>query len=153
MKNYNLRLTLLILSMVFVFTSCKQDTKKEAIENLEKQTTREVEKGKRPTVNVKEHDKLTSPVLIEVNSQGMWMASEGVLGFVELVDEKGHELARGILTTNENWMTNDPVTFSTELTFNVENNKKGTLIVHKDPGSGDGAETGETLSFKIPVNF
>ena len=31
--------------------------------------------------------------------------------------------------------------------------EKGTLIIHNNPGYGDGSEAGEKLSFKIPVRF
>ncbi|AIY14116.1 hypothetical protein M667_13460 [Cellulophaga baltica NN016038] len=141
--------------MVLILTSCKNNsnTKNESIENVEQQTKIGEDKRELPTVNIKKNDRLISPTLVKVNSQGLWFASEGTLGFVQLIDEKGTELATGILTTKENWMSNEPVMFSTELIFTSKNSKSGILIIHNDPGQGDGEEAGKNISFKIPVTF
>ncbi len=161
MKNINLKLNLVVFSLAFIFMSCKDDSNNKnnptdviKLTSKEEVTTeKKIEKLKLPTVNIQENDKLVSPVEIKVNSQGVWTASEGTLGYVELINEKGIELASGILTTQENWMTNKPVVFSTELIFDSKNSMDGILIIHNDPGSGDGDEAGEKISFKIPVTF
>ncbi|OEK08731.1 hypothetical protein A8C32_00170 [Flavivirga aquatica] len=159
MKKINLKTTLTVFSLGLIFISCKDNSNSKSTDSLklptkEKVVTEmEIEKLKLPTVNIQENDKLISPTKIEINSQGVWLASEGTLGFVQLIDEKGTELASGILTTKENWMTKEPVMFSTELIFDSKNNTKGMLIINNDPGSGDGEEVGKKISFKIPVSF
>ena len=155
MKNINLKIKLVLFSLVIGLISCKDNSnnKNNSSDNLNSPTQEEVDKTKLPTVNIQENDILVSPTQIEVNSQGVWFASEGTLGFIQLIDEKGTELASGILTTNENWMTNEPVVFSTKLTFDSKNSKSGILVIHNDPGSGDGDEAGKKISFQIPIAF
>jgi len=84
---------------------------------------------KYPTVlNLKKGDKISSPIKIEVNSEGLWFAFEGELGTVTLLDEQKNELGRSILSTKENWMTKDPVVFTTELKYKADKSGKGKLV-------------------------
>ncbi len=160
MKTTNLKKILIITSLTLAFPSCKNKTTppNTTINTLplpakEKANSTEIEKLTLPTLNITDNTLLVSPVEIKVNSQGVWLASEGTLGFIQLIDEKGIELARGTLTTTENWMTSGPVTFTTKLIFDSKGNTKGTLIIHNDPGAGDGREAGKEINFTIPVNF
>lgn len=150
-----LNFTFLVLSTVFIITSCKHNSKvnKDATVNVKKQSKIVIDKRKLPTVNIKENDKITSPILIKVNSQAIWKASEGTIGYIELIDENENKLAHGILSTKEDWMTNKAIIFSTKLIFDSKKSKRGTLIIHNDPGSGDGEQAGKNINFKIPVTF
>ncbi len=86
-----------------------------------------------------------------MNSQGVWYASEGELGWISLIDENGIELAKGILSAEGEWMKSGPVMFSTILNFDPSNSEKGKLIIHNNPGDGDGDEAGTNINFEIPV--
>ena len=48
-------------------------------------------------------------------------------------------------------MKSGSVMFSCTITFDAGNIKKGKLIIHNNPGEGDGDEAGENISFQIPV--
>ncbi len=155
-----LKIKLLVIGIAVILMSCKDNANDtDKLKDNEDQKTEQKASSKEktdrleiPTVNIQENDKLVSPAVLKVNSQGLWFASEGELGFVQLIDEHGAELARGILTTKENWMSSEPVEFSTTLTFTTTA-KKGTLIVHNNPGEGDGEEAGEEKRIKIQVSF
>ena len=113
---------------------------------------------KYPTINIAPHQKITSPVKIEVNSQGIWLASEGELGTVEIVDENNRVLNLkdnlGILfTADGNWMHSKPALFKTEISFDAKGAKSGKIIIHNHSGEGDGDESGVADSFEIPVVF
>ena len=106
-----------------------------------------------PTVSINPYDVVSSPLLVEVNSMGIWHAFEGALGYVELIDTEGTALAMGFLTTKEEWMTSGPVMFQTTLEFDTKGAESGILIVHNNPGGGSGDEAGEEISFELPVRF
>ena len=84
---------------------------------------------------------------------GVWHASEGELGIIQLLDANGEELAYGIMSTKEDWMKSGPVQFETTLVFDAKKSEKGTLIIHNNPGDGSGDEAGELHQFEIPVRF
>lgn len=107
----------------------------------------------RPAVSINPHDVVKSPLHLSVNSMGVWHAHEGELGHVQLLDQQENVLATGILSTSEDWMKSGSIIFQTVLNFNPKNQKYGHLIIHNNPGDGDGSEAGEKLSFKIPVRF
>jgi hypothetical protein len=106
-----------------------------------------------PTVNVKSDQEISSPLIIKVNSQGVWRAGEGELGRIELIDAEGNILAEEFLTADEEWMRNGPVMFSTDLIFDAKNSKSGKLVIHNNPSDGDGREARKKISFEIPVTF
>ena len=162
MKNYIQLITL----GVFVFVSCQRGDKviektQNPIENEVKQENDKVQQvvvqKRYPTINIKEHQKITSPWVIEGNSQGVWLASEGEFGTVEVVDEHGQVLnlknEYGILTAVGEWMTTKPVDFKTIIKFNSKGAKSGKLIFYNNPGEGDGDEAGTSESFEIAVKF
>ncbi len=161
MKNNYLKVSILVISILFTITSCNHQSNNKNLpfriledQQDERNTINQaLQKLKFPTVNITANDKLTSPVLIEVNSQGLWFASEGRLGHVQLVDENGNELAYDHMTTKDDWMTNEPVVFTSTLNFNAKENTGGLLIIHNDPGEGDGEEAGEKTQFSIPITF
>lgn len=114
----------------------------------------EIEDLTLPTVNIKEEEVITSPQKITVNSEGLWFATEGKLGHVELFDSEDNLLTEGHLMADGEWMTEKPALFSTALTFTVkEDTEKGKLVIYNNPGNGDGEEAGEKISFEVPVRF
>ena len=107
----------------------------------------------RPTVSVNPQDIIKSPLKLNVNSMGVWYAHEGELGHVQLLNQDGKEIALGILTTSKDWMKSGPVQFETILVFDAKESEKGTLIIHNNPGDGDGDEAGVNHAFEIPIRF
>lgn len=155
MKNTNLKIKMILFTMLVTVLSCKEKSAQEYknLKELKSPSIKQVETAILPTVNIKDNDKLTSPALIKVNSQGVWLANEGSLGYIQLLDDQGNEIATNFLTTNENWMKEGSVNFSANLIFDAKGSKVGSLIIHNDPGSGDGDEAGENICFTIPVTF
>lgn len=162
MKNLNIIYIVLICIVHISLNSCKnnsnpQEDKTPIPQQVDKEKTtlteEEPKQTKYPTLNIKPNDQINSPIEIKVNSEGVWYASEGELGWIQLIDDKGNELAKGRLSADGDWMKSGPVMFSTTLTFDSKNIKTGKLIVHNDPGEGDGDEAGESISFEIPIIF
>jgi len=157
-----MKLTIIIifgLSIMYGCGSKSKETKQEddtvlvEVEKTNTETNEEMISATQPTVNIQANNKITSPQVIEVNSEGVWHAYEGELGTVQLIDNNGTELTLGILSAKGEWMKSGPVMFSTELTFDSKKAKKGKLIIHNNPGDGDGDEAGTPISFEIPVIF
>ncbi|WP_438425838.1 hypothetical protein [Aquimarina macrocephali] len=162
MKKINLIYIVLICIVHISLHSCKNHSNPEKNkapipEQVDKENTtlteKEPKQTKYPTLNIKSNDRINSPIEIKVNSEGVWLANEGELGWIQLIDDKGNELAKGILSADGDWMKSGPVMFSTTLTFDSKNIKTGKLIIHNDPGEGDGDEAGESISFEIPIIF
>ena len=148
------------LTMLAACSSVDQTTPEEPSTETTETTITEVEEEveernmKLPSVNISPNDKLTSPVGIQVNSEGAWFASEGELGTVHLMNDQGEELGMAILSSSDgNWMTSDPAMFDTQLEFDAAESGSGKLVVKSNPGEGDGDEAGEQYSFEIPVTF
>ncbi|WP_109098043.1 hypothetical protein [Aquimarina sp. AU58] len=162
MKKLNIIYILLICIVHVSLNSCKnnsnaQESKSPVPQQEDKENTtlteEEPKPTKYPTLNIKPNDQINSPIEIKVNSEGVWFASEGELGWIQLIDDKGNELAKGILSADGDWMKSGPVMFSATLTFDSKNIETGKLIVHNNPGEGDGDEAGESIHFEIPVIF
>jgi len=136
---------------IFLFISCNKSKNESSKSNREV-----IEKVKNPEVNVVPYQKITSPFEIKVDSKGIWIASEGELGIVTIVDENDNELGKdiAILTSVDgNWMTSGSALFKTTLTFDAKDSKSGKLIFYNNPGEGEGDEAGISKSFEIPVKF
>lgn len=151
MKNFIIVIAVALLSL----NSCKPKSSDSAIDKKEEVSIQmdTAISPEIPTVNIQPNQKITSPLELKVNSEGVWLANEGELGWVQLVDESGNELTKGFLTSEGDWMQSGPVMFSSVLTFDSKNLEKGILIIHNNPGGGDGDEAGEELKFEIPVTF
>ncbi len=113
---------------------------------------------KQPTTNIIPNQKITSPLKLKVNSQGVWFASEGELGTVEIVDSNHNKLNLkgdwGILSSIDgNWMHSNPAFFETTINFDPKEAKKGKLIIYNNPGPGEGKEAGVLYTLEIPVTF
>ena len=149
----------IVLSVLITLTACHNQAKQspDTKGNNKLQTAEAANKSDSiaqwPTLNIEANQRLSSPTVVEVNSQGLWFASEGMLGYAQLVDNEGRELARGFLSTTEDWMSEKALVFTTNLVFEAPKGSKGRLIIHNNPGEGDGEEAGEKKQFSIPVSF
>lgn len=98
-----------------------------------------------PTLN----QVVESPLKIKGEAQGFWFF-EAVFP-IKLLDEAGHELARGTARAQGDWMTEDFVPFTAELKFKQPlSGSTGKLILSKDNPSGLPANEGRLA---IPVKF
>lgn len=157
-------MTLSFLLMV----SCKQksasgeetlETVETEIEEVVTETTEGIQdeikemKQSLPTVNIKSNETVSSPLYVQLNSQGLWMGYEGEVGWVKLVDEAGNELASGILKAEGEWMKSGPVMYGTNLEFDATGHSSGRLIFQQNAGPGEGDEAGPSESFEVAVKF
>jgi len=136
---------------IFLFISCNKSKKESSNNNQEV-----IQTVKYPEISLIPNQKITSPLDIEVDSKGLWFASEGELGIVTIVDEENNELGTNIAiltSVDGNWMISGSVLFKTTLIFDSKEAKSGKLIFHNNPGGGDGDEAGVSKSFEIPVKF
>ncbi|MCF7917598.1 Gmad2 immunoglobulin-like domain-containing protein [Candidatus Gracilibacteria bacterium] len=91
---------------------------------------------------------VTSPLTVMGEARGNWFFEASFP--VKLEDEKGHVLARVPASTNENWMTEDFVSFEAKLEFTASETDTGALIFEKDNPSG---LPENDASVSLPVKF
>lgn len=91
---------------------------------------------------------ISSPFLIEGEAMGSWYFEASFPA--KLVDANDKEIAVIPVQAKGDWMTNDFVSFKTELKFGKVTTKTGTLILQKDNPSGL-PEHDESI--KIPIIF
>ncbi len=98
--------------------------------------------------NPRPNEKIESPLLIEGEAKGTWFfeASFGV----KLVDSNGEIIAETPATTNQEWMTEEFISYSAELDFQAPEDGEGTLLLERANPSGM-EENNEHLA--IPVEF
>ena len=137
MKTVKVTLSAILISSILLLNACQE---------------------KLPTINIKNEEKITSPLRLKINSQGVWYASEGELGTIEIVDEKNKVLNQkgdwGILFSSDgNWMHSNPAYFETTVKFDPKGAKKGKIIIYNNPGEGDGEEAGTLEYFEVPIRF
>jgi hypothetical protein len=104
----------------------------------------------RPIVNIKNGQKITSPLNIEVNTMQIWPISDGEIGTLRLVDENNKQLGLAkIISADGYWKECSPF-FKAQLTFNPKKAKSGKLIF-----SNEQIKKGSVVqqSFEIPVTF
>jgi len=77
---------------------------------------------------------VTSPLEVEGEARGSWFF-EASFPYV-LEDSEGNILQEGSIQTNENWMTEDFVSFSQEIEFPAGESEAATLIFEKANPSG-----------------
>ncbi len=93
--------------------------------------------------------RVTSPLVVEGRARGSWYFEASAP--MELITSEGERIAEGFVTAQENWMTEEFVTFEGTLTFTVpEGVESGTLILRADNPSG---LPQEDRSVEIPVKF
>mgnify|MGYP002629144644 CR=1 FL=1 len=91
---------------------------------------------------------VTSPLTISGQARGYWFFEASFP--IKLYDAHSNILATGIATAQSEWMTENFVNFTAELTFNQPNTPTGTLVLEKDNPS-DLAENNDSLY--IPIKF
>lgn len=154
----------LCLSFFAFFLSCQDSTNSIKAEQTnvvapKKQNTKPVKFvskpfRKLPKVNVHPNQRLSSPFNVKLNSKGLWLASEGEIGRVTVVDSDGNKLGSAILSSVDgDWMTTGPANFRAKVNFDLKSSKSGKLVFSSNPGPGDGSEAGKIESFEIPVIF
>ena len=89
-----------------------------------------------------------SPLHVSGQAVGPWFF-EGSFP-VRLVNSEGEEIASGVVTSTESWMTEDFIPFTVDLTFSPGTSKAGTLILEKDNPSGLPENAGK---LEVPVQF
>lgn len=86
-----------------------------------------------------------SPIFILGSASGTWFF-EGSFPVV-LEDQQGKELARGVVQASQDWMTENQVSFTSNLTFSVNQPTPAVLIFTPDNPSGLPNDT----QFELPV--
>lgn len=91
---------------------------------------------------------ITSPLTIKGMARGSWFFEASFP--VRLFDGNGEQIARGIATAKENWMTTEFVPFEAKLSFAKPTTVAGTLVLDRDNPSGL-PEHADALM--VPVRF
>lgn len=92
---------------------------------------------------------VASPLKVAGTVPGNW-SHEGQFS-VRLLDDQSKTLADGVAKLDGDWMTENPVDFSTELTFEApESGKMGILVLEKANPSGL-QENADSLT--VPIKF
>lgn len=94
------------------------------------------------------NEAVKSPLQVSGQAVGPWFF-EGSFP-VRLLNGDGQEVASGVATSTESWMTEDFIPFTVDLTFNPGTSKSGTLILEKDNPSGLPENAGK---LEVPVQF
>jgi len=95
------------------------------------------------------NSEITSPLAIRGEARGYWFFEASFP--IVLTDWDGLIIASGIATAQEDWMTEDFVPFTAELTFEKPGySNRGSLILQRDNPSGL-PENDDALEF--PVSF
>jgi hypothetical protein len=98
--------------------------------------------------NPRPNQKIISPLKITGQARGTWYF-EATFPF-ELFDANGKSLAKGFVTANGEWMTENFVPFSGDITFARPQTKTGKLVIQNANPSGL-QENQKTL--EMPVSF
>lgn len=115
-----------------------KDQPETTAENLEMIEVEEPEEG----------ETVSSPLHVEGKARGPWFF-EAQAGY-ELIDSKGNLLAVGVITAEGEWMTEDFVPFSADISFDPGSESNGVLILKKANPSGIPENDS---SVRIPVSF
>lgn len=99
-------------------------------------------------INPRPNQKISSPLKIAGQARGNWYFEASFP--VELVDEQGNLLGRAVASAQDEWMTEDFVPFSAELTFTKSATTKGKLIIRNANPSGLGQNAKQ---LEMPVEF
>jgi hypothetical protein len=92
--------------------------------------------------------RLTSPFKVAGAAPGFWYF-EAVFP-ITLVDETGKLLAEAPGQAKDDWMTEKPVRFESEVQFTVAEETKAWLVLAKDNPSGEAVNDGEV---RVPVTL
>lgn len=93
-------------------------------------------------------DAIMSPVSVSGKVKGTWMFEASFPASV--LDANGNELGVAPITTSENWMTEDFVSFSGRISFSQPTTQNGFVVFNNDNPSGLPENSKE---FRVPVKF
>ncbi len=91
---------------------------------------------------------IKSPALIEGEARGSWFFEASFP--VKFYDENNNLVATAIVQAQSNWMTEDFVKFKAVLSYKVEKNGNGTLVLEKDNPSGLPENANE---LRVPIKY
>jgi len=91
---------------------------------------------------------IQSPILVKGEAKGQWFFEATFP--IKLLDENGNIIKQTFAQAEGEWMTENFVPFESVLTFSVDKNQKGTLVLEKDNPSGLSENARE---IRIPVNL
>ncbi|MFC1687135.1 Gmad2 immunoglobulin-like domain-containing protein [Patescibacteria group bacterium] len=94
------------------------------------------------------NDTVNSPLTIEGEALGLWFF-EGSFP-ITILDANGETLGSTVGQAEGNWMSENFVSFTAEITFTRPETEKGTLILSKDNPSGLNENSDE---LRVPVDF
>ncbi|MFA6189923.1 MAG: Gmad2 immunoglobulin-like domain-containing protein [Candidatus Staskawiczbacteria bacterium] len=94
------------------------------------------------------NQEIQSPIVVRGQARGYWFFEATFP--IKLLDENGNVLVQTYAQAQGDWMTENFVPFESVLTFSVNKNQKGTLVLEKDNPSGL-AENAKEI--RIPVNL
>jgi hypothetical protein len=101
-----------------------------------------------PIVNVKNGQKITSPLYAEIENTVDWPVSEGEMGTVTLVDKNNKKLGVAKMTSADGYWAEGSSEFEATLTFDNKKVKSGKLIFRSNKRKNIISK-----SFEIPVTF
>jgi hypothetical protein len=84
--------------------------------------------------NLLPNQKITSPVSVTGEARGYWFFEASFP--VKLLDKNGNVIAQTPAQAQGEWMTEDFVPFSAQISFTVSETQNGTLVLEKDNPSG-----------------
>jgi hypothetical protein len=150
MKKKTILTLSLFLLLVLVFFTFEYWYKAQPIEPVPLQKVEEQKPGNSflQIENITLDQKIENPVLIEGKARGVWFFEASFP--IEIQDEKGNILGRGIAQASSDWMTENFVPFTARIEFQKGDTKTGKIIFKKDNPSGDPARDD---SFVLPVSF
>lgn len=94
------------------------------------------------------NDIITSPLMVNGEARGPWFFEAQFN--VKLLDGNNKVIATGIAKTTGEWMTNNFVPFSNELTYQIPETKNGTLVLEKANPSGMLEKAQQLI---VPIKF
>lgn len=98
--------------------------------------------------NPQPNQNMQSPFVVKGQAKGVWYFEATFP--VKLLDEKGNIIKQTFAQAQGDWMTENFVPFESTLTFSIDKNQKGTLVLEKDNPSGLSENEKE---IRIPVNL
>ncbi|OGZ61541.1 MAG: hypothetical protein A2932_01290 [Candidatus Spechtbacteria bacterium RIFCSPLOWO2_01_FULL_46_10] len=119
-------IALLIASIFIIFIRDIGTTSRE----LERAQKTDIIRVETPRIN----EAITSPLIISGEARGTWFFEASFPA--RLLDASGNEIAVMPVTAQEEWMTEDFVSFYAILEFEAPASQNGTLIFEKDNPSG-----------------
>ncbi len=145
------------LSFIICLSGCSEkqsesnkNPAKDTVKVEENSNSNSEESKLYPSINISSNQTITSPMPIEINSEGVWFGFEGELGTISLLDETNKALGTGIMTAKGEWMKKGPVQYTCKLTYNATKSGKGKLLIKNNNPSG---LTERDKSFELPVRY